>query len=237
MRLKRALILAGGKGERLRPLTLNTPKVLLKVQGKPIIQFNLELLKRNGVKEVVLAVGYLGKKIEEFLGSGEKFGLNIYYSYEKEFLGTAGALKNAESFLNESKRFIMMNGDELKEIDFIKMNEEHEKHNALATIALTRIENPKDWGTVKIENKKILEFVEKPVNGKAPSNLINAGAYILEKSVLDLIPEGRVSIEREVFPKLAGSGKLFGFEFKGQWFPTDTIERIKRAELEWREPF
>ncbi len=228
--LKQAVILAGGKGSRLRPMTLETPKPLLKVKGKTLLEYNIELAKKNGLTEVILAVGYLGEKIREFFGNGKKFGVSITYTREEKPLGTGGALRLSSGLLDE--RFAMMNGDELKEVDFRKMLEVHEKNKAIATLALTEAENAKDLGTVEMEGEKITEFREKESEGPA---LINAGAYILEKKILELIPDGFCSIEKEIFPKLAEQGRLFGWIEEGQWFPTDTVEKMGKAEKGWKE--
>jgi len=229
---KTSLILCGGKGTRLRPLTYEIPKVLIPINGKPILEYNIKLMKKHGIKDIVLATGYLGKMIKEYFGNGSKFGVNIKYSEEETPLGTGGALKLAKDSLKET--FIMCNGDELKDIDLKEMFKAHKETNTLITIALTEVDDPSSFGTAKLEGNKILEFVEKPKKEEAPSNLINAGLYIIEPSVIDLIPEGEVSIERHIFPLVAEKGRLFGFPFKGQWFPTDNTERLEKARKEWK---
>jgi len=229
--IKSAFILAGGKGERLRPLTIDTPKPLLPVKGKPILEWAIERLADYGVEKIVLGTGFLNEKIHEEIGDGEKFGVKINYSIEKEFLGTGGALKFAQAFFDE--RFIMLNGDNLMDIDYSAMNEIHERNSATGTIALVEVENVEQYGVVELEGEKILQFIEKPKKEEAPSNLINAGAYILEKEAIDLMPSGYCLIEKTMFPALAEQGKLSGYVHKGKWFPTDTIERYEKAQKEW----
>lgn len=228
-----AFILAGGRGERLRPLTDTVPKVMIDVQGKPLIQYNIELFARYGVKKIVVGTGYLGEKIERQLGDGNRFGISIEYCGDDELKGTAGALKFAEKYFKNT--FFMCNGDEVKEIDLAGMLAIHRKNNAIATIALTKVQDVSEFGVIELaENNRIVRFVEKPKPEHAPSNLINAGLYILEPEIFKFIPEGKSSIERDVFPKVADAGKLYGFEFSGQWFPTDTPERLEKARAEWK---
>lgn len=232
MAIGEAFILAGGKGERLRPLTLKIPKPLIPVKGKPILEYNIEALANFGVKKVVLGLGYMAEKIKETFGDGSKFGIEIIYSIEKEFLGTGGALKLAEKEING--RFIMLNGDNLADFDFSNMLEVHERNSALGTITLVEVENVEQYGVAELKEEKIVRFVEKPKKEEAPSNLINAGAYILEKETIGLLPEGFCLIEETMFPALAEKARLYGYVHKGQWFPTDTHERLGKAEKEWK---
>jgi len=229
---KQAFILAGGRGERLQPLTENIPKPMVKVQEKPILQHVIEQLTEYGITNIVLAVAYKSKKVEGFFKDGANFRTNIVYSLEKEFLGTGGALKNAQELLEN--KFIMLNGDTLMDIDFEKMNEFHEKKNASCTIALVQVKDVRGFGVIKYSDDKILDFVEKPNPDNAPSNWINAGAYILEKKTVELIPEKFNLIEKTLFPTLASQKKLFGFKHIGQWFPIDDMNRLEKANIEWK---
>ncbi len=231
MSIKEAFILAGGKGERLRPLTNKIPKPLLLVKGKPILQYNIEAMASFGVKKIVLGVGYRAEQIKEVFGGGGKFGIEIIYSVEKEFLGTGGALKFASEYIEG--RFIMVNGDNLADFNFASMLEVHERNNALGTIALVSVGDVSQYGVAELEKEKIVKFVEKPAKGEEPSNLINAGAYILEREAVDLMPEGFCLIEKTMFPELAEREKLFGHMHKGQWFPTDTLEKYEKAKKEF----
>ena len=225
----KAVLLVGGRGSRLRPLTDKTPKALLEVQNKTITEYLFDLLKKYGIRDCVLCVGYLKDKIKDRFGDGSKFGMNLNYVEEKEPLGTAGPLKLARKYLKDS--FIVSNGDELKNINIPRMFRLHRRKNALATIALTTTDNPSHYGVARLDGSRIIEFVEKPVN--APSNLINAGFYILEPEVIDMIPSGFSMLEKDVFPKLAKMGRLRGFPFAGQWFDIGNIERYKIAQKNW----
>jgi len=225
----KAVLLVGGRGSRLRPLTDKKPKAMLEVQGKTITEYLFDLLKKYGIRDVVLCVGYLKDKLKEHFGDGANIGMNITYVEENEPLGTAGPLKLAKKHLKDS--FIVSNGDELKNINIPRMFRLHKRKNALATIALTTVDNPSHYGVAKLDGSRIIEFVEKPNN--PPSNLINAGFYILEPEVIDMIPDGFSMLEKDVFPKLAKMGRLRGFPFAGQWFDIGNIDRYKIAEKKW----
>ncbi len=225
----KAVLLVGGKGTRLRPLTDKIPKALLRVQGKTITEHIFDLLKKYGVRDVILCVGHLKEKITDCFGDGSRFGMNITYVEESRPLGTAGPLKLARKHLKES--FIVSNGDELKNINIPRMFRLHKRKNALATIALTTVEKPSDYGVARLDGSRILEFSEKPTS--PPSNLISAGFYIMEPQVIDMIPNGFAMLEKDVFPKIAAMGRLRGFPFAGQWFDIGSMERYKIAGKKW----
>ena len=225
----KAVLLVGGRGTRLRPLTDKIPKALLEVRGKAVTEHLFDLLKKYGIRDVVLCVGYLKDKIKGHFGDGSRFGMSIAYIEEEQALGTAGPLKLAKRHLKDS--FIVSNGDELKNINIPRMFRLHKRKNALATIALTTVDNPSHYGVARLDGSRIVEFVEKPSN--PPSNLINAGFYILEPQVIDMIPDGFSMLEKDVFPELAKLGRLRGFPFAGQWFDIGDIERYKIAERKW----
>ena|SRR3989338_6861410 len=229
---RKAFVLAGGKGERLKPLTNNTPKPLLKVKGKPILEWIIERLSKFNVNEIVLGLGHQAEKIEEYFGDGNKWNTEIIYSIEKEMLGTGGALKLAEKFFDE--RFYMLNGDNMCDINYNEINEFHEVNEATATIALFPVLDVTSFGIADLKENKIVRFIEKPRIEEAPSNLNNAGVYVLEPEIFELLPKEFNAIEKTVFPKLAVEGKLFGYKHESQWFPTDTIERLKEAEKKWK---
>ncbi len=228
---KKAVILAGGKGTRLRPLTSKTPKALIDVHGKTLTEHLFDLFKKYGIRDIILSVGYMKEKIKEYFGDGSKFGVNITYIEEDEPLGTAGPLRLAKEMLKES--FIVSNGDELKKINIPRMFRLHKRKDALITIALTTVDDPTVYGVAKLDGSRIMEFVEKPKKEEAPSNLINAGFYILEPEVVDMIPDGFAMLEKDVFPKLAKQGKVRGFPFSGQWFDTGNMERYDKAKKKW----
>lgn len=226
--LKIAFILAGGKGERLRPLTDRVPKTLLEVAGKPVLQYNIDNARKHGVKKIVLGTGIKAEKIRRFFGSGKKFGVKIFYSKEKFPQGTAGALKLAEKFLRREKAFIMCNGDEVKNIDYSKLLKLHTKFRPIATIALVRVKDASHFGSVKVNGPRVLSFEEKKKIKKP--GLVNAGAYVLDPAIFAFIPKGKnASIERDVFPVLAEFGLLCGIPAVKKWLPIDSIEKLNLA--------
>ena len=230
-RPEKAVILVGGKGTRLRPLTLKTPKCMMKIQDRTILEHIFDLLKKYGIRDVILCVGYMKEKVKDYFEDGSKFGVNIIYVEENEPLGTAGPLKLAKEHLNDS--FLVTNGDELKNINIPRMFRLHKRKDALSTIGLTTVTDPSEYGVAKLSGSRILEFVEKPKAEDAPSNLINAGFYIMEPEVIDMIPDGFSMLEKDIFPKLAKQGRLRGFPFEGQWFDIGNIERYELAKKKW----
>lgn len=225
-----AVILCGGEGTRLRPLTYSIPKSLIPIQGKPILEHIMNLLEKYEVNNIVLSTGYLREKIKEYVNNS-KSALNISIVEETSPLGTGGALKLLTTAQIQSD-FIVSNGDELKNFNIREMYNIHKENDALATIALAAVDNPSLYGVVRMDGNRIIEFIEKPKN--PPSNLINAGFYILRPQVLEMIPEGFSMTEKDLFPKIAEMGRLYGFPFKGQWFDTGTPDRLELANREWK---
>ena len=226
------VILAGGQGTRLRPITYEIPKALIPIQGRTLTEHLFDLCKRHNITNIVMAVGHMKEKIKNYFKDGSSFGVSIEYIEEDKPLGTAGSLRPAKGLFDSS--FIVSNGDELKDIDLERMYRTHKANKAAATIALTTVDNPNEYGVAKLDGSRILEFVEKPTRDKAPSNLINSGLYILEPEVIDIIPKGFAMFEKDVFPKLAKGGKLFGYPFSGQWMDTGNMKRYEKALKEWR---
>ncbi len=221
----KAIILAGGLGERLKPLTLEKPKPLLPVNGKPIVEYCLENLKKCGIKEVIMSVGYKSEMIQDYFGDGSKLGMNIEYNVEKELLGTGGSVKSIIEKFGLNEKFLLVWADNLADIDFTKML----KIDGKVVMCLTEREDVENFGVAQIENDEIVKFVEKPPRHLAPSKLINAGGFIIEPSVLDILPVGKSSIEKDCFEKIKG---IKMFKHEGYWYPTDTLEKYNLAEEE-----
>jgi NDP-sugar pyrophosphorylase family protein len=228
----KAIVFCGGEGTRLRPLTHKIPKPMVPLQGRTILEHLFDLFKKYNVKDIILTTCYLKEKMREYYGDGKKFGVNIKYVEEEKLLGTANHIALANEYLKET--FFVSNGDELKDIDLDNMLKQHKKTKAIVTIALREVPDPSHYGVVKLDGDKILEFVEKPKKEEAPSNFINAGFYIMEPEVINYIPQDYAMLEKEVFPRLAKEGKLYGYKFKGQWFDTGTHERYAEAEKNWK---
>lgn len=222
-----ALILAGGEGTRLRPLTYAVPKPVLPLAGRPHIAYVIDWLRGHGVDDVVVSCGFLAEGMREALARLEP-GVRIRYAEEPDARGTAGAIRFAEDLLAD--RFLVLNGDCLCDLDLSALIERHEGAGGRATIALYPVEDPSAYGLVRrADDGEISEFLEKPDPDQIDSDEINAGAYVLERSVLELIPPDReVSIEREVFPRLVGKG-LYGLRLEGYWIDIGTPERYLRA--------
>ncbi|MBU0470393.1 MAG: HAD-IIB family hydrolase [Nanoarchaeota archaeon] len=230
--LDTAIIVAGGLGTRLRPLTDVTPKPLLPIRGKPIIEHALLNFKKHGIKNIILSIGYKAEQIKEYFGDGSRWGVNISYSIETEPLGTGGAIKLAAKDLTQP--FFLAWGDNLMDIDFTRMKEEYFQKAAPLIMALTPREDVENFGVAKLDRYKIISFVEKPNREEAPSNLINAGAFILHPDCLTILPKGKSSIEKDCFEKIAGKGKISSFIHEGQWFPTDTLEKYDLANSQFK---
>ena len=232
----KAIILAGGVGTRLRPLSCTRPKLLFPVLNKPLLDRTLERLAEAGVDELILAVKFMAEVFMQRYGES-KHGIKISYSIEKIPMFTGGAIKYAEELIGHKEPFLVLNGDIFTTINYTTLIKKHKENNAVGTIALYKVKDPSRYGTVKLtEDNQITQFVEKAPLGKAPSNLINAGVYVLDPKIFDYIPGGRpVSIEREVFPILANEKILFGHEFKDIWIdigkPVDYL-RANRVMLD-----
>jgi mannose-1-phosphate guanylyltransferase len=225
-----AIILVGGEGTRLRPLTDTIPKPALTLVDRPFLAYMVEWLAEHGVDEVVLACGFLPDVLRAALGEGEHAGVRLTYVTEPERRGTAGAIRFAADSLGErlEDRFLALNGDLLTDFDLGALLRTHEQRRARATLALHAVEDAAVYGLVRSDGEgAVLEFLEK--TGESAPGEVNAGAYVLERSVLDLIPPGReVSIEREVFPRLVGDA-LHGLLLDGYWMDIGAPERYLQA--------
>ncbi len=203
-----ALILAGGEGTRLRPLTSTVPKPVVPLVDRPFIAYMLDWLRGHGVDDVIMSCGFLASGVRNVLGDGSAYGVRLRYVEEPRPLGTGGALKFAESLLDE--RFLMLNGDVLTDLDASAQLALHEARGARVTIALTPVEDPSAYGLVRtLADGEVTDFVEKPSSDQIDTRNISAGIYVLERTVLELLEPGQpASIERDVFPRLVGRGPV-----------------------------
>ena len=220
------VILVGGEGTRLRPLTCNTPKAIVPILNRPFLEHLLLYLKGHGVTDVILAMGYLPNLVQGCLGDGSRLGMRITYVTEKSPLGTAGAVKHAESFIDGP--FIVLNGDIITEIDLTDMIKQHQTIKPKVSLALTPVEDPTAFGVVDTDARNIVKrFLEKPSRDKVTSNMINAGIYILEAEVLTLIPDStRFMFEHDVFPTLIERGDpILGYPSDAYWIDIGTSEK------------
>jgi mannose-1-phosphate guanylyltransferase len=223
-----ALVLAGGEGTRLRPLTLSTPKPVMPLAGRPFLAFMLDWVHHHGVDEVILSCGFMSEAVKRVLGDIYD-GMRLRYVIEREPLGTAGPVRLAhdEGLLEE--RLLVLNGDVLSDLDLGAELAEHERSGARVTLALYPVDDTSSYGLVPTaDDGRVEAFLEK-AEGEVPTNRINAGAYVLEREVVEEIPAGRaVSFEREIFPELVGSG-LYGYAGDGYWIDIGTPERYLEA--------
>ncbi len=228
----KAIVLAGGFATRLRPISYVIPKLLFPVAGKPMIYWTLDLLKRFQVGEVILCVNYLADALRKVVGD-EYRGMRIRYSLEESPLGTAGPIKLASKITRLPPTFVAMNGDVVTNIELDEMFEKHKASGAVVTDALCEVQDSSRFGAVEVDSAlRIKRFVEKP-NVEDPGRLINAGIYLIERSLLKMIPPGRkVSLEREIFPDLAKRGELAGFCTSGYWFDIGTISDYRRVNFD-----
>ncbi len=225
-----AVVLVGGEGTRLRPLTLTRPKPALPLVDRPFIRFMVDWLGRHGIDEVILACGFRAADLRAALGDEVPGGPAIHYLQEDGPLGTAGPVRLAADQGLLGDRFMVLNGDVLTDLDLTALVRQHDETGAVATLALHPVDDPTSYGLVRRrENGEVLGFLEKPDPSAIDTDEISAGAYVIEGQVLDLIPAGRaVSIEREVFPRLVGQG-LFGRRLEGYWMDIGTPERYLQA--------
>lgn len=233
-----AVVLAGGPGTRLRPLTEKVPKAMVPVQGKPLTEHVLDILRHHGVKNVILSLCCLAEQVRSHFGDGSRFGMEIRYVIEEKPLGTAGFL----TLIKPPKEpFLVLNGDVLSGFDLRALMAFHRRmeaeHGAVATIALNEVGDPARFGAAELDGDRICRFVEKPKKGEAPSNWINSGYYALSPGIFSYLPDQeRLMFESDIFPLLAGGGKLFGFKARGQWFDIGTPESYEDVKREWQGP-
>jgi mannose-1-phosphate guanylyltransferase / phosphomannomutase len=225
----KAIILAAGKGTRLKPLTNNIPKVMLPINGKPLLEYTIKLFKKYGIKEIAINLHHLPEKIKDYFGDGKKFGVKIYYSYEPKLLGTAGAIKKIEDFFDDT--FIVFYGDNFTNLNILDMVNYHESKKGIATICLHKGKSKSSYIEMD-SNNKIVKFVEKPKIEKY--GWVNSGIYVLEKEVIKFIPKNKFfDFGKDLFPLLLKKNKkIFGYPLKDCfWFEVGTLEKYEKINL------
>jgi len=222
--------MAGGEGTRLRPLTVNRPKPMVPICNRPVMEYVLELLKRHGVDTVIMTLHYLAEEVVSYFGDGSDFGLQIIYSVEDEPLGTAGSVKKVEEYLDET--FLVVSGDALTDFDLGRVLAFHRENNAVATVTLTRVESPLEYGVVITDdNHRIVRFLEKPSWGEVFSDQVNTGIYVLEPEILENLESDRFyDFSKDVFPQLLEKKRpLFGYVAQGYWCDIGDLEHYRKA--------
>lgn len=225
-----AIVLVGGEGTRLRPLTYGTPKPMVPIMNVPFLARTLERLYAAEIRDVILAAGYMPKSIVDYFGDGSRLGMKVTYAIEETPLGTAGALKNVEPYITGP--FFVLNGDIFTSLDLTAMRRFHEEKGGMGCLHLIRVDDPSAFGCIAHDpNGRITAFIEKPPKDEAPTDEINAGTYLLEREILSLIPGGRnVSIERETFPKAIADGKaLYAYTTGDYWIDLGRPEQYLAA--------
>lgn len=229
-----AVVLAGGKGTRMRPITLHTPKPIVPIVGRPFLAYTLDMLRRARVLDVTLSLSYQPQKIEDLFGDGSRHGVRLRYIVESQPLGTAGAVRNAREHIET--RAVVLNGDILTDVDLGAVLEAHHATGAEATIVLAQVENPRAFGVVETdETGRVTRFVEKPAADRVPpSNTVNAGIYILEPQVFTYMSSSEsVSFEYDLFPSLVENGVCVrSYVAGGYWSDIGTPSRYLRANLD-----
>lgn len=229
----KAVVMAGGEGSRLRPLTINRPKPLVPICNRPLMEHILALLVRNSITDVVATLHYRGEDIQDYFGDGSAFGVNLQYSLEDEPLGTAGSVKKAEALVRSDEPFVIISGDALTDLDLTPAIQFHRSKKALVTVVLARVPNPLDFGIVITDSEgKIERFLEKPGWSEVFSDTVNTGIYILEPEIFDLIePEVEEDWSGDVFPGLISQGKpLYGFVTDAFWTDIGSIAQYMQAQ-------
>jgi len=227
----KAVILVGGEATRLRPLTCNTPKIMVPVLNRPFLERLVDYLKEHNITDIILAGGESLEQIQDYFGDGSKLGVRITYSVEDFPMGTAGAVKHAERFLDDA--FIVFNGDVFTDIDLRLMMRLHRENKAIASLALMSVDDPTIYGVVETDSQgRVKRFIEKPSRDKVTSNMINAGIYILEPDILSYITPNAFSMfEHDVFPLLLEKGQvMYGYPFQDYWIDIGTPDKYLKLQ-------
>ena len=229
----KAVVMAGGEGTRLRPLTSNQPKPMVPIVGKPCMEHILELLRKHGLEDVIVTVAFMPQAIRGYFGDGESLGLNIEYSVEESPLGTAGSVRLASDRLDET--FLVISGDALCDVDLTELIDKHKEKGAAVTIGLKSVENPLEFGIVVTdEDGRIERFLEKPSWSQVFSDTINTGIYVLEPEALRHVPaDGPYDFSKELFPLLLEMGRpLYGHVLDGYWQDIGNLDQFRQANFD-----
>lgn len=231
-KVAQAVILAGGKGLNMRPFTHEVPKGLFPVAGKPILSYIVEMLRNAEIRDIIFSIGHLGEKIIDYFGDGKKFGVSITYVSEDKESGTGGALNLTKKYI-KSDAFLVIHGDILIDIQLSEFIAFHKEQETIATIALTSVVDPSQFGEVMVQGTKITKFVEKPKKGKHTSQLINCGLYLFNRDIFSYIAKKEFSLLEDIFPTLSDRNQLSGYLFAGRWVDIGNLASYERAIKEW----
>ncbi|KAB2954152.1 nucleotidyltransferase family protein [Heliorestis acidaminivorans] len=228
----KAVIMAGGLGTRLKPLTDNLPKPMVPIHGRPAMEYAVMLLKKHGITDIAVTLHYHPKMIMNYFGDGSQFGVRFSYFIEREPLGTAGSVKQAQEFLDET--FLVISGDGITDIHLGKVIEFHNQRSSLATMALTQVDDPTQFGIVITDSDgRINRFIEKPKKEEIFSNTVNTGIYALEPEIFSHIPDGLYDFSKELFPTIMKKQlPFFGVPIKGYWRDIGTIDQYHQVQID-----
>jgi len=234
-KVRKALILAGGRGIKMKPLTEELPKPLLPVHGRPLLEHQIDILRNADIRNIYILIGHLGEKIKYYFGDGSKFGINITYIEQPATeLGTGYAAYLARNFFT-SEPFLMLYGDELIAINLKDFVDYYLQSSPIAAIALTSTKHPHPYGAARLRGDSIVEFMEKPNAREASSHVISAGLFCFNPKIFEYLhAKTNLALEKNVFPKLARENNLKGYLFEGQWFDIGTSEVYAKAIKEWK---
>lgn len=229
----KAVIMAGGQGSRLRPLTCNQPKPMVPVLNKPVMEYAIELLRKHGITEIAVTLQYLPNKIKEYFGDGSRWGVNLHYFEETLPLGTAGSVKNAEEFLDET--FLVISGDGITDYDLSKAINYHRDKKGIVTLVMAKVDTPLEYGVVMCDkNGKITRFLEKPSWGEVFSDTVNTGIYVIEPDIFDYFERGIFfDFSKDLFPMLMEKGReLYGYTAEGYWSDIGSLEQYRQTHFD-----
>ncbi len=231
-KVTKVVILAGGKGTKMRPLTYEFPKAMLPIQDKPLVAHTVQSLVAAGLKDITMVVGHLGSKIQQYFEDGSQFGARISYITDLEENGTAQAIASVKKKIG-SDPFLLVYGDVLSDIDWLKFIEFHDECSAQMTMAVTTVTDTEPWGVVAMEGHRVVRFDEKTKASAANSHIINSGVYVINPEVLERITPEMRSFEQEVIEPLASEGNMCGYQFSGKWFDVGSAEVYTQAIQTW----
>jgi NDP-sugar pyrophosphorylase family protein len=232
-KVKKAIILAGGKGTKMRPFTYEMPKAMMPINNRPVLEYVIENLRRNDIREIIISVGHLGEKIKEYFGDGAKFGVKISYLKQKKENGTIAPLLQAQKLIGDEP-FLLYYGDVLTSIDLLDMTDFHLAGRSIATVAITSVKQPSNWGVVRMKGNKINSYLEKPHSRKDLSHLINAGIYIFEPAIFNFIKPEMRKIEKDIIPLLIEKKTINGYLYDNEWYDVGNPDIYKRAVKHWK---
>lgn len=232
-KVRKAIILAGGQGTKMRPFTYEMPKAMIPINNRPVLEYIIENLRRNDIRDIILSVGYLGEKIKEYFGDGSKFGVRITYLMQKKESGTIEPLLQAKKLIG-NEPFLVYYGDVLTAIDLLDMADFHLAGGSIATMAVTSVKEPSNWGVIRMKGNKVNSYLEKPSSRKDLSHLINAGIYIFESQIFNFIKPEMTRIEKDVLSELVERNILHGYIYDSEWYDVGNPDIYKKAVKNWK---